>query len=649
MGSAQTGFGVDRMNKRICFYSGSYSACTEFHSLHLDTWQQVAVVQDVRNQKVIFYVDGVATERYANVVPQAGAAFAIGNYPSESGLVRPFGGLIEDVRVYDRSLSAAEVQTAGAAGAPAAPAAAPTPAPFDFALSTAGNRSVTAGAAVSNTITATLTGGAAQPVAFSAAGLPTGATAAFSTSQCAPSCLLNVTITAPASTPAGTSTVTITGVGGGRTKTTQFPLTVAAPAPPPPATLPPPTISRDSGVSDAPLVPANKRLLVVAPDGSGTHRTIQAAADSAQPGDTIQVKGGTYREYVTITRHGTRAAPITFMAAPGQRPVLSGGGWRVAAQWVIVDGFEVTQTNTGIHVTGITGPTSRHITLRNNWIHDNGFMGIFTNSTPDLLIEDNTLERNGLGPGQCTDALWGGRNYSHCHGIYTGNLTWCIADMARVTIRRNTFRANSGSAWQNYTNPRCNVRSRDFLVENNVVVDTAAAFYVIHLNDSVIRNNTIVQRTYAKPQQDAIEFMAFNASTNNTVANNLFYTTVDPASADLWVLHSWSGHANAQTFRNNAWFVRPGSRWLWGGALVPGEFLGTYVGLTGDSGAVVRPVTNPAVDAALLRNLAGGDFHLTASSPARDAGWAAGCPAVDKDGTPRPQGTRCDIGAYEFK
>src|SRR5262249_38817193 len=38
---------------------------------------------------------------------------------------------------------------------------------------------------------------------------------------------------------------------------------------------------------------------------------------------------------------------------------------------------------------------------------------------------------------------------------------------------------------------------------------------------------------------------------------------------------------------------------------------------------------------------------LLPGSPAIDAGTNAGCPSTDQRGVARPQGTRCDIGAYE--
>jgi uncharacterized repeat protein (TIGR01451 family) len=58
--------------------------------------------------------------------------------------------------------------------------------------------------------------------------------------------------------------------------------------------------------------------------------------------------------------------------------------------------------------------------------------------------------------------------------------------------------------------------------------------------------------------------------------------------------------------------------------------------------------TNP-----LLAGLAnkGGEtdtLALQAGSPAIDAGTNAGCPATDQRGVPRPQGSACDIGAFEL-
>ena len=51
--------------------------------------------------------------------------------------------------------------------------------------------------------------------------------------------------------------------------------------------------------------------------------TIQKAADIAQPGDTIIIHKGTYRETVTPKNNGTAVNPITYRAADGENVVVS--------------------------------------------------------------------------------------------------------------------------------------------------------------------------------------------------------------------------------------------------------------------------------------------------------------------------------------
>ena len=56
-------------------------------------------------------------------------------------------------------------------------------------------------------------------------------------------------------------------------------------------------------------------------------------------------------------------------------------------------------------------------------------------------------------------------------------------------------------------------------------------------------------------------------------------------------------------------------------------------------------VATPAV---LFVNVAGNDYHLGSTSPARDAGTTLANVTDDLEGAPRPQGPAADIGAYEF-
>jgi len=52
--------------------------------------------------------------------------------------------------------------------------------------------------------------------------------------------------------------------------------------------------------------------------------SIRRAADLAQPGDTIYIRAGTYRESVRPTQSGTAGKPITFTSYPGERAQING-------------------------------------------------------------------------------------------------------------------------------------------------------------------------------------------------------------------------------------------------------------------------------------------------------------------------------------
>ena len=106
----------------------------------------------------------------------------------------------------------------------------------------------------------------------------------------------------------------------------------------------------------------------VATDGSDENpgnealpfRTIQKAADTAQSGDTVLVRGGQYTEEITLNNSG-----VTFMSVGPDRAVVDGGGRRPHGFHVpgggnitdiVIQGFEITgQTEKGIYVEGIPG------------------------------------------------------------------------------------------------------------------------------------------------------------------------------------------------------------------------------------------------------------------------------------------------------
>jgi hypothetical protein len=152
-------------------------------------------------------------------------------------------------------------------------------------------------------------------------------------------------------------------------------------------------------------------------------RTINKAAHTATPGSTVNVRGGTYSEMVTVTVSGSAAAGyITFQSYPGETAVIDGTSVTVGsgAHDVILmesrsylrwKGFELRNFRTaqvdneinGISVYG----TSHHIEILDNKIHhiesnvtsESGASAhgiVVLGTTPAAAITDVLIDNNQL-------------------------------------------------------------------------------------------------------------------------------------------------------------------------------------------------------------------------------------------------------------
>lgn len=98
-------------------------------------------------------------------------------------------------------------------------------------------------------------------------------------------------------------------------------------------------------------------------------KTISRASEVAQPGDTITVHGGTYRERVNPSRGGTSGDKrIVYQAAPGEKVVIKGSeiikGWEKVQEGV----WKVTLPNSFF---GNFNPYSD--VIKGEWYHQKGF------------------------------------------------------------------------------------------------------------------------------------------------------------------------------------------------------------------------------------------------------------------------------------
>ena len=321
--------------------------------------------------------------------------------------------------------------------------------------------------------------------------------------------------------------------------------------------------------------------------------TIQHAADIVNAGDGVLVENGVYTggsTVVSISRSGTATNRIVFRAANRWGAIIDGNnntsqtGIAIPGGFVWVEGFEVR--NTGRY--GIDTDVGHDQVVIGNNVHDvgractsgtGGIVGIDAYAS-GLVIAGNWIHDVGrFSPGENGCVQPNNNWQNHDHGIYNGIGT-------NVFIVNNVFyNLTHGWAIQRY--------------------DGGGA--VVH--GLFITNNTFIG---ANPNRDA-QIIIATETTNLVIANNIFY---QPATAGVW----FDGAGSGATLTGN---VATGELQIGGSGLV----------LSGNLSN-----TDPLfVGAATL------DFHLTAASPARNAGVSRWCPPTDYDGVAR---SVCGAGAF---
>ncbi|WP_339293526.1 right-handed parallel beta-helix repeat-containing protein [Paenibacillus sp. FSL W8-0187] len=168
-------------------------------------------------------------------------------------------------------------------------------------------------------------------------------------------------------------------------------------------------IGLDSGNVQPTAVSAASTEYYVATDGSDSNpgtirapwKTLQHAADEADPGSMIYVRDGVYNQKLKITRSGTAAqGPITFTNYGSEKAIIDGAGLSVNGieglieikdvNYITIQGLEIRNYTTtsrnavpvGIYVQGSGG----FINLTNNKIHD--IKSTVTPTGSDLLGRD---------------------------------------------------------------------------------------------------------------------------------------------------------------------------------------------------------------------------------------------------------------------
>jgi cysteine-rich repeat protein len=450
--------------------------------------------------------------------------------------------------------------------------------------------------------------------------------------------------------------------------------------------------------------PAGAAVYSVAQSG-GDFTVIQDALDVAQAGDTVEVheKPTPYFERLVFPRSGSAGGgSITLQAAAGEQPVLDGTGVPGEQSMILIDskswlkvvGFEI-QNNLGVtdgSGVRILGAGS-HLEIRDNRIHDmrgQNAMGITVYATEasaisDLIIAGNeiydcepatseALTLNGNVDGFVISDNWvhdvdnigidciGGESDIQpddskvCrNGVIRGN---------RVERARSSY--GGGFAAGIYVDG-----GRDLVIENNVVTACDVGMEIGAENATITTRNVTVRNNVLSANDKAglgfggyasytgrVRDCAFTGNTlyqndtlgagfgeiwiqyaeDNVVRNNVVYAT-----GQNKLLVSEYGNVNT-VLDHNLWFTDGGA-----GAALFSWNATPYLGFAAYQAGTGQDASSLFADPLLVAP-ASGDVHLSAGSPAINAGDPEFTPAVgevDLDGGPRVNGPRVDCGADE--
>jgi hypothetical protein len=395
--------------------------------------------------------------------------------------------------------------------------------------------------------------------------------------------------------------------------------------------------------------------------GSGQeYSNIQAAVNAAVAGDMVLVMEGNYAGF-SISRSGTGSNPIT-IKANGNNAIINSDGpsghgvFLSDVSNVVIDGFKIQDVNGRCIAARNASATSpmTNVIIQNNACRRSGQEGFYLSQLNSSTIQNNYISATGL-----NDSAGG----LSAHGIYLAN-----AGSKNTTIRNNTITRDP--AYPEFS--ACVHINGDvsiggdglitgLLIENNRFTGCYSnGINMDGVQSSTIRNNLV----YGVGRHALRDYQIDGAQgpKNLRIYNNIF---VVPAGVDGWPIkltEDLGGH----TIFNNI-LLNEGSG---GGSLcvsnknlvsnnnitvnrmsTDGEntiiSLSAWETQTGqDSNSV------PSSSAALFINPANADYHLKIGSPAINLGLSSlnsiNAPSSDIEGTPRPQGSGYDVGAYEF-
>lgn len=397
---------------------------------------------------------------------------------------------------------------------------------------------------------------------------------------------------------------------------------------------------------------------------SAAFKTIQAAANLVNPGDTVLIMNGTYnstsvQSVVWLTRSGADGAYITFKPYPGHSPVLHSDKWHHflidGASYIVVEGLKFIGNNDNITYQQAMDVYNYYQANKNgtvNWDY------VATTCTNGISIRQGKV--SGLVPHH---VIISGNTITKCAG---GGINAEIADY--ITYEYNVVYSNCN--YNIWANSGINIfHSRDVdtntttyknIVRNNISYDNentipwGATSAISDGNGIIIDDNKNTQLTRVKAY--AGKTLVYNnlsyenggggvhvfSSSNVDVINNTTYNNSRSPALDYAEIDAID--CDNVKLLNNIAYARTGEKCndVYSNTNV------TYNYNIYFNGTIAAQGANDIVADPKFENIPNRNFHVQSTSQAIDTGTSTLAPADDLDGNNRPIGNGYDRGCYEF-
>ncbi len=403
-------------------------------------------------------------------------------------------------------------------------------------------------------------------------------------------------------------------------------------------------------------------------------KTIQKALDTTKPGDTVYIRGGTYKEKVIVNTSGTADNPITIQNYQNERAIIDGTGLSGSyilhiynKNYITVKGLEICNNSVGHTPTGIFVEGSGDgIEILNNKVYGikttqdaHGIAAYGTNSSKpltNLLIQGNEVYDCILGSSESVVVNGNIQYFKILKNIVhdNDNIGICCIGFEETALSNDQARDGlvSENTVYNITsknNPAYRGETcadgiyvdggKDILIEKNIVyncdigIEVASEHYNKISSGMLVKNN-LVYGCGLFGLSIGGAYSENGYADNCTISNNTFYNNSVGINIQKTLSNNiinnivydedtpYYGKVGSNILKNNLWYSPHGNT------------------------DKLSPFADPK-----FVNPSKNDFRISSDSPARNAGIheiPLALSEMDLDGNARIYEEIVDIGAYEF-